>query len=306
MEYVLETEGLVKKYKGVPVLSGVSLHVKKGDVYGFVGENGSGKTTVIRLVNGLILPNEGSYRLFGVDSQDPAIAKVRRRVGAIVESPSLYLNMTAKENLRQAALLLGGVPEEKIERTLARVGLGELLDSPKKAGDFSLGMRQRLGIAMALLGDPELLFLDEPLNGLDPHGIVEMRELIKSLQAEGITFLISSHILSELSLIANRYGIISKGRILKEISAEELKLQAKRSVVLRTEDDAALLTFLSERIPAEDLTTSPDGVCVWGERDLGALLREILDGGFVLRAVNTREGGIEDYYLSMIGGGKHA
>ena len=306
MEYVLETEGLVKKYKGVSVLSGVSLRVEKGDVYGFVGENGSGKTTVIRLVNGLILPNAGTYRLFGVDSRDPEISKVRRRVGAIVESPSLYLNMTARETLEQAARLLGGVPEGKIEETLSRVGLGEMLVSPKRAGDYSLGMRQRLGIAMALLGDPELLFLDEPLNGLDPHGIVEMRELIKGLQAEGITFLISSHILSELSLIANRYGVISKGRILKEISAEELKLQAKRSVVLRAKDNDALFAFLQERIPAEELTSSPDSVCVWGDRDLGELLRAVLDGGFVLQAVNTREGGIEDFYLSLIGGGEHA
>lgn len=305
-EYVLETEGLVKKYKGVSVLRGVSLCVRRGDVYGFVGENGSGKTTVIRLVTGLILPDGGSYRLFGTEYTAPAIGTARRRVGAIVEAPSLYLNMTARENLEQMSLLLGGVKKDKFAEVLLRVGLSDLLASPKKAGNFSLGMRQRLGIAMALLGDPELLFLDEPLNGLDPHGIVEVRELIQKLRGEGITFFISSHILSELALIANRYGIISKGRILQEISAEDLKKQAKRSVTLSAKDRDGLYALLAERYAAEDLTLLPDGVCVWGEEDLSGLLSAVLEGGIALSAVNTREGGIEDYYLSLIGGGKNA
>ena len=213
MSVVLKTNNLYKRYKYQFALNGVNMTINKGDIYGFVGENGSGKTTVIRLITWLISPTKGDFELFGEDSKSNGILLARKKLGAIVENPSIYLNMSARENLKMQCGLLGvkGNVEEMIKHVLSEVGLAELYDNKKNAGNFSLGMRQRLGIAMALLGNPEFLILDEPMNGLDPAGIVEIRELILRLNKErGITFLISSHILTELALVATTYGIISK------------------------------------------------------------------------------------------------
>ncbi|MCR5231138.1 MAG: ATP-binding cassette domain-containing protein, partial [Acholeplasmatales bacterium] len=234
-ECVLKTSGLVKIYSGQKVLNEVDMTVNKGDIYGFVGENGSGKTTIIRILSGLIRPNAGSFELFGVKSNDPKIYEVRRKLGAVVESPSIYPALNARDNLKELSLILGINDEEKIKKTLELVGLGSMYDNPKKAVDYSLGMRQRLGIAMALLSDAEFMVLDEPLNGVDPEGIVGLRNLILNLNKEkGITFLISSHILSELSLVATKYGIISKGHLLKEITKEELDAVCKKCIVIDT------------------------------------------------------------------------
>ena len=223
MSYVLETFNLSKRYKNQWALKNVNMHVEKGDIYGFVGENGSGKTTIIRLVTGLISATEGYVKLFGVKNDDPAILSQRKKIGAIVESPSIYTNMSAADNLRLQCSILGIKTnvEEKVKNVLLEVGLIEQYESKKSASNFSLGMRQRLGIGMALLGEPEFIILDEPMNGLDPAGIVEIRELILKLNREKqITFLISSHILSELALVATKYGIISKGKLVKEITTE--------------------------------------------------------------------------------------
>ena len=213
MKYVLQTFGLSKKYKNQWALKDVNMHISKGDIYGFVGENGSGKTTIIRLITGLIFPTEGKLALFGVNSDSPEILVQRKKTGAIVESPSIYMNMSAAENLRLQCSILGITEnvEERVKATLNEVGLADMYENKKHASNFSLGMRQRLGIGMALLGEPEFIILDEPMNGLDPAGIVEVRELILKLnQEKKITFLISSHILSELALVATKYGIISK------------------------------------------------------------------------------------------------
>ena len=199
MSYVLETFNLSKRYKNQWALKDVNMHVSKGDIYGFVGENGSGKTTVIRLVTGLISATEGNVALFGVRDDNKEILLKRKKMGAIVESPSIYMNMSASDNLRLQCTILGikqGV-EDKIKTVLAEVGLFDQYESKKHASNFSLGMRQRLGIGIALIGDPEFIILDEPMNGLDPAGIVEIRELILKLNHEKqITFLISSHIVS--------------------------------------------------------------------------------------------------------------
>ncbi|MBO5726758.1 MAG: ATP-binding cassette domain-containing protein, partial [Clostridia bacterium] len=174
MGNVLTTDLLTKKYKKHFAVNGVSMNIDQGDIYGFVGENGSGKTTVIRLITGLIYPYSGSFKLFGVDNRSKNIGKARSRVGAIVESPSIYMNMSAYDNLKMQCALLGVKDQNKIIEVLNDVGLGDLYNVKKHASDFSLGMLQRLGIAMALLGEPELLILDEPMNGLDPAGIVEI------------------------------------------------------------------------------------------------------------------------------------
>ncbi len=307
MEYILKTHGLSKKYKNHLVLNDVNISIKKGDIYGFVGENGSGKTTIIRLITGLIFPQAGSFELFGISSSSPQILEARKRIAAIVESPSIYLNMSAEDNLKMQAGLLGITDDSKIITVLKEVGLDALYGDSKKAGDFSLGMRQRLGIAMALIGNPEFILLDEPMNGLDPAGIVEIRELILRLNAErGITFLISSHILTELSLVATRYGIISKGRIIKEVSAEELNRASKRPSVVKADNPEALISILKSEADITDVIPLAGGAKFFGDIDLNYLLAKIINAGIKITSINTFESNIENYYLSIIGGNKNA
>ncbi|MDE6204424.1 MAG: ATP-binding cassette domain-containing protein, partial [Lachnospiraceae bacterium] len=207
MDYVLTTNALCKNYRHFKALNGFSMHVPKGAIYGFVGKNGAGKTTLIRLICGLQEPTAGDYTLYGINNTDKKIKDSRRRIGAVVETPSIYLNMTAEENLKEQYRILGLPSFADIPELLKLVGLEDT--GRKKAKNFSLGMRQRLGIAIALCGDPDFLVLDEPINGLDPQGIIEVRELILKLNRQKqITVLISSHILDELSRLATHYGFI--------------------------------------------------------------------------------------------------
>ncbi len=307
MEYVLQTRELTKSYRGKRVLNGVSMNIERGDIYGFVGENGSGKTTVIRLITGLIFPDSGDFTLFGINSKDSAILNARARVGAIVETPSIYLNMSAKDNLLMQSQILGINNESKCKEVLSTVGLGDLWDVKKHAADFSLGMRQRLGVAMALIGDPEFILLDEPMNGLDPAGIVEIRELILKLNREKrITFLISSHILTELALVATRYGIISGGRLLQEISAEELEKVCLHTTEIKTPAKDALLALLLAEFKNVSVTSIDGGARIEGDINLNDVLGKIIAAGIELTSVNTHRSSIEDYYLSMVGGGNRA
>lgn len=221
MRYVLQTNSLTKKYKNFQALNGLTMNVPEGSVYGFVGKNGAGKTTLIRLICGLQEPSSGDFTLYGIQSGSRDMSRARRRMGAVVETPAVYMDMTAEENLKQQYLILGLPSYDGIPGLLKLVGLEDT--GKKKVKNFSMGMKQRLGIAIALAGDPDLLVLDEPVNGLDPQGIVEIRELILKLNRERrITVLISSHILDELSRLATHYGIIDHGRMVKELSADEL------------------------------------------------------------------------------------
>lgn len=307
MEYVLKAEGLTKSYNGKRVLNGVSMNIRRGDIYGFVGENGSGKTTVIRLITGLIYADSGEFSLFGVKNSDPQILSARARIGAIVESPSIYLNMSAKENLLMQSGILGLRDLDKCKEILTTVGLGDMWDNKKRAANFSLGMRQRLGIAMALLGDPEFIILDEPMNGLDPTGIVEIRELILRLNRDmGITFLISSHILTELALVATNYGIISKGKIIQEISSSELENVCTHTTVIQTTDGDALIDLLTPDFSDSAIFKEENGVRIEGDIDLNSVLGKVISAGIVITAVNTHRSSIEEYYLSMTGGENHA
>lgn len=305
---VLQTHNLSKRYGSQWALKDVNINVEKGDIYGFVGENGSGKTTVIRLICGLISATQGTFTLFGADGKSKEILSARKKIGAIVETPSIYLNMTATENLKMQLGVLGVKEKsrEKIEKVLSRVGLADMLNSKKIASNFSLGMRQRLGLAMALLGEPEFIILDEPMNGLDPAGIVEIRELILKLNREnGITFLISSHILSELSLVATKYGIISKGKIVKEITAKGLEKECKPSVTIEIKQSNELLfRFLSANYDCVE--TVANGVKVTGDISLNELFGKISKEGFEIVKVNTFVSTIEDYYLSLMGGNENA
>ena len=303
MDYVLRTFGLSKKYKRHFAVKDTDMTICRGDIYGFVGENGSGKTTVIRLITGLIFPQSGRFELFGVAHDSNEIKTARRKIGAIVESPSIYPNMSAYDNLKMQCMILGIPADEKIAETLQEVGLGEMVKEKKHAGNFSLGMRQRLGIAMCLLGDPEFLILDEPLNGLDPAGIVEIRELILRLNREkNITFLISSHILSELSLVATKYGIISKGHIIKEISADQLQKEMAPTTEIKTDRPEDLFRILSGLLPENALSSIPGGVRFVGEFDLNPILSAVLENGIRIVSINCHESTFEDYYLKTIGG----
>ena len=243
--YVLQTNSLCKNYKSFKALNGLTMNVPRGAIYGFVGKNGAGKTTLIRLICGLQFPTSGDYELYGIKNDDNSIALSRRRMGAVVETPSIYLDMTAKENLKQQYRILGLPGFDGIDEILELVGLENT--GKKKAKNFSLGMRQRLGIAVALCGSPDFLVLDEPINGLDPQGIIEIRELILKLNHERkITVLISSHILDELSRLATHYGFIDKGRIIKEMSAEELEAACRKCVRMTVTDTKALSRVLDD------------------------------------------------------------
>lgn len=303
MEYILRTVGVSKRYGSNWVLKNVNMNIQRGDIYGFVGENGSGKTTIIRLITGLIYPNEGHLELFGASSNSPEINVARKKLGAIVESPSIYKNMSARDNLEMQSEILGFKDDEKIKRVLAEVGLADLYDDKKKAGNFSLGMRQRLGIAMALLGDPEFIILDEPMNGLDPAGIVEIRELILKLNRERcITFLISSHILTELSLVANKYGIISHGSLIKEITAKDLERACRSTTIIDAVEPQRLFDLLLTLLPAEDVSLLKNGVRIAGDIDLNGILGKILSAEIEILSINCYKASIESYYLSLLGG----
>jgi len=302
MGNVLTINNLAKKYKKHFAVNGVNMSIDRGDIYGFVGENGSGKTTVIRLITGLISPASGGFELFGISNTSAEIGKARSKIGAIVENPSIYLNMSAYDNLKTQCLILGIDSDEKIRTALAYVGLEELYSDKKHASNFSLGMRQRLGIAMALLGDPEFLILDEPMNGLDPAGIVSIRELILRLNREcGITFMISSHILNELSLVATKYGIISKGKIIKEITAEQLYNECTKTAVIISDNPQLLAETVSKSF-TNPIEFTADGVKITGEINLNSLLALVINSGINILSVNCSKLSFEDYYLSVIGG----
>lgn len=303
MEYVLTTSTLSKSYGNFDALRGVSMHIPKGAIYGFVGRNGAGKTTLIRLICGLQEPTSGEYALFGVSNKDGQITKCRHRMGAVVETPSLYFDMTAEDNLRHQALMLGLPSYEGIPDILKLVGLDCV--GRKKARNFSLGMKQRLGIAMALMGNPDFIVLDEPTNGLDPQGIVEIRELILKLRSKhGVTVLISSHILSELSRLATHYGFIEKGRLVKEISAEELEAACKKCVKVDV-SDTKILSRVLDKMNLEYEIESDTEALIYGEFKLSDLtLNLVREGGDILDAYRQDET-LEGYFINLIGGQAH-
>ena len=303
MEYVLATDGLTKQYRHFKALDHCSMHIEKGAIYGFVGKNGAGKTTLIRLICGLQEPTSGTYTLYGEENTQKGMEKARRRMGAVVETPSIYLDMTAEENLRQQYLVLGQPSFEGIPQLLKLVGLSGT--GKKKARNFSLGMRQRLGIAIALAGSPDLLVLDEPANGLDPEGIVEIRELILKLNREQqITVLISSHILGELSRLATHYGFIDSGHIVKEISAGELEAACRKCIRLKVTDTKALARVLDEQ-KCDYTILSDSEADVYGEIDVTDLTLALSGENCRVRSMQERDESLESYYISLMGGGSH-
>ncbi len=304
MEYVLTTEGLSKSYGKSKALNDLSMHVPKGSVYGVIGRNGAGKTTLIRLICGLQEPTAGKYTLLGKNGTEKDIIKSRRRMGAVVETPAIFTNMTARENLKQQYRILGLPTFDGIDELLELVGIAE--EAERKASKFSLGMRQRLGIAIALCGDPDFLVLDEPLNGVDPQGVVQIRELLVKLNKEKqVTILISSHVLEELSKVATHYGILDKGMIVKEISAEELETSCKKCMHVEVSDTRALSRVLDAK-GYEYCIVSEYTAEVYGSIGVSELVHLLEDEGCELRKSVEKESSLESYYLNLIGGGDHA
>lgn len=300
MEYVLKVNSISKSYKNFKALNGVTMSVPKGAIYGFVGKNGAGKTTLIRVICGLQEPTEGSYSIYGVGNKSRKIARARRRMGAVVETPSIYLGMTAEENMKQQFQVLGLPSYEGLHDILRLVGLDNT--GRKKAKNFSLGMRQRLGIAVALAGDPDFLVLDEPVNGLDPQGIIEMRELILKLNRERqITVLISSHILDELSRLATHYGFIDRGRIIREISAEDLEAACRKCLRAEVTDMNALARVL-DRLDIDYNIVSDTKVDIFAKVSVSQLVRQMDKEGCELLNMQERDESLESYYMNLVGG----
>lgn len=300
MEYVLTTSGLTKQYGKCKALNNLNLHVPKGSIYGFVGKNGAGKTTLIRLICGLQKPTSGEYVLYGAKNVDPEINKARRRIGAVVETPSIYLDMMAQDNLKMQYQILGMPSYEGIEKLLELVGLENT--GRKKAKNFSLGMKQRLGIAIALAGDPDFLILDEPVNGLDPQGIVEMRELILRLNKERqITVLISSHILDELARLATHFGFIDHGEIVREISAQDLEAACRKCSRIQV-TNIEVLPWVLDRLGVEYQILNEREADIFGNINITQLVLALSEEHCEVLAVQEHDESLESYYMNLIGG----
>ena len=301
---LITTSGLCKIYGGKMVIDHVDMHIPEASIYGFVGENGSGKTTIMRLLTGLAEPSAGSFTLFGVDNKDKKIYEVRQQVSAIVEATSLIPSMTARDNMVYQELYLG-IKQSEAERAelLAKVHLDNV--GEKKVKNFSLGMKQRLGIALALMNHPKLMLLDEPMNGLDPEGIAELRELLIELnQKEGITVLISSHILSELEKIASCYGFISHGKLLEEITAEGLQAKCRKSVNVKVSDVAKTEAILN-KLNIKDYKAFPSGdVKIYENIAINDFVVALSNEGITVLGINSQEESVEEYYLNLIKEGK--
>lgn len=301
---VLETNGLTKKYKENYAVDHVNMHIEQGDIYGFVGENGAGKTTIIRLISGLAAPTSGDYNLFGVNSNSKEIAVVKSKMGGIVEAVSLNPSLTAYKNLDYQALLAGKtLTDEEKDNLLQKVGLNPKAIEKKRAGNFSLGMRQRLGIAMTLISDPEFIILDEPMNGLDPKGFIEVRDVIIDLNKKGVTFLISSHILSELDKICTRIGFISHGKLLKELTIEELHNQSKTRIEIEAEDITPIEKVLKEELGLEQLSIEGNRLYIFDDIDINKIIRLIASKDINVINLGRKEDTIETYYMKLMNGG---
>lgn len=303
MDYVLETNALYKKYKSFKALSNFSMYIPKGSIYGLVGKNGAGKTTLIRIICGLQNPTSGEYILYGKKNTDKDIIKARRRIGAVVETPSIYLNMTARQNIEEQYRILGIPAFDAIDDLLRLVGLENT--GKKKAKNFSLGMRQRLGIAIALAGDPDFLVLDEPVNGLDPQGIVEIRELILKLNRDyNITVLISSHILDELSKLATHYGFVDSGRIVKEISTKELEQSCRKAVRVEVTDVKTLALILDE-LKMEYNIISQTKADIYSKVNVSQLVLKLSEKNCSVISMQERDESLESYYMNILGGNQN-
>lgn len=298
MELVLQTNGLTKKYGEKIAVDNVNMNIAKGDIYGLIGKNGAGKTTIMKMICGLISENEGDIKLFGSGN----LKKGRKRIGTIIEQPGLYPNMTARENLIYYDKLLGITDYSNVEEVLRLVGLDST--GQKKTKAFSMGMKQRLSIAISLIGNPDFLILDEPINGLDPSGIKEIRELLLKLNYENdITILISSHILEEVFRITTKYGIIKNGVLVDEFSAEELQTRCKKCLSLVVNDTEKAVYIIRNTIKSNDYTVFEQGkICIYDRLDIPEQInKSLVENGILVSSLTLEGSDTESYFIKIMG-----
>ncbi|GGP13133.1 ATP-binding cassette domain-containing protein [Oceanobacillus neutriphilus] len=301
-EYILEAKNIFKDYNGFQALENVSISLEKGKIYGLIGQNGAGKTTFMRIIAGLSFPTSGELYLFNQSNQK-SLQAGRKQMGSMIENPSILGNMSARDNLR-VHKTMKGIKEENVEqKVLDIVGLGAT--GKKKAKDFSLGMRQRLGIAITLLGNPKILMLDEPVNGLDPSGIAEIRQLIKNLAAKyQITILLSSHHLAELHQTADEFIIVNEGKILKKLSHDKLEEQINKHLLVDCNEPEKLQKVLRESLQTENFIVQPDKSIKLYDfiNKKEELSKALINHDIIVTTFTTQEETLESYYLQLIGG----
>lgn len=305
-ETILKTSGITKKYGSFAAVNKMDIEVQRGEIYGLVGKNGAGKTTLLKMVSGLAVPSEGKLELFG-ESSDSGLNRMRAKTGCIIETPSFLPYLSAERNLEYYRLQRGIVNPRCIRESLEFVGLADT--GKKKFKNFSLGMKQRLGLALAIMSDPELLILDEPINGLDPMGIAEFREMILKLNREkNTTILISSHILGELSQIATTYGFIHNGRMIEHTSAQDLEEKCKRSLKLKVSDSAKAAVVLQNYLNCKEFqVTGKQEIQIGAYMDTPEVVVQALVKNDVLVADVHQTGlNLEEYFIELVGGIDHA
>lgn len=301
-DIVLKTYNISKKYGNQVSNDKISITIKKGEIYGLIGKNGAGKTTLFRIITGLSHKSSGDLEIFG-KSEEKDLNTARTMIGSLIESPAFYKNMTARENLEVSRLVRNIAGKECIDEVLELVGLSDT--NKKKVKNFSLGMRQRLGIANALLGNPKLLILDEPINGLDPMGIVEIRELLKKINKEkDVTILISSHILGELSELATNYGIINNGRLVEEISVDELNEKCRQYIEVIVDNPAKASTILEKELLITDYEVLENNrIKIFSNLDSSGLINGTLSKNkVVVQKINLKGENLEEYFINKVGG----
>lgn len=302
MNMVLQTVGLTKQYGTQFAVRDLNMNVERGKIYGLLGRNGAGKTTTIRMVTGLLQPTDGEVILFGEKMKTPT-KQIFGRIGALIESPAFYENLTAKENLKIISDLRGTQSKNSIEEALKLVNLEK--ETKKKVKQFSLGMKQRLGIAMAMMHNPEFIILDEPTNGLDPIGIQQIRLLITRLSAEnGVTVLISSHILSEIEQMADKVGIIDKGILVEELTMDEIRHRNRHYVKLTVSDVSRTIPVLEKELAIHDFEIVNNNEIKVFQMDcnLENLNRTLVTGGVGVSELSVKKGNLEEYFLKLTGG----
>lgn len=298
---LIEVKNLKKQYMKQTAVNNVSFQIKEGMICGLIGPNGAGKTTIMKMLGGLVLPTEGSMSIFG-SSDENGLARARSRMSFMIETPYAKEKMTARQNLEKQRIQKGIPDKKRIDEVLKIVGLEDT--GKKHVKNFSLGMRQRLGIAIALLGKPEIMIMDEPVNGLDPEGIVEIRELLLKLnREEHITIVISSHILSELSLLCTDYIFIHHGKLIQSVSSEELKRVCKEYYHIHTDNDEKAAAILHEKLNVSDFDVEEDGsIRLYEQMDnLINVSKALYEGGVVPITLNINEANLEKYYMDMAG-----
>ena len=303
---VLDSKNICKSYKNVQVLNNISIKIEKGNVYGLVGENGSGKTTFMRLITGLQNPTSGEYSLFNVNFNDKKIIQSRKKVAGIIEAPSFFPNFTAFDNLKfQATLLNVKTTDEELKSILTSVGLSDSTLDKKKVKNFSLCMKQRLGIAVALIGEPKLLMLDEPINGLDPAGIVEIRDLLLELNRRGVTIFISSHILGELTKLAGVYGVIANGKMVDQFTVSQLQTRLAKAVKIGCADSLGVIRVLENVLGTKNYKMTNGYVYLYDFTDnVPFVMKSLVDNNVIPTELSLTEDDPESYFLKLMEGGE--